>query len=92
MYLTLPASGNFCNLLIAFANSLDLDLARQNVGPDLDQNCLTPWWYWKIQHPKSKIWHNNKEWRNNKSNIGKSADQNTLFRKYVIFEPPSMYF
>ena len=25
----------------AFANSLDPDQARQNVGPDLDTNCLT---------------------------------------------------
>ena len=24
-----------------FANSLDPDQARQNVGPDLDPNCLT---------------------------------------------------
>ena len=28
--------------LFAFANSLDPDQARQNVGPDLDPNCLTP--------------------------------------------------
>ena len=28
-------------MLISFANSLDLDQARQNVRPDLDQNCLT---------------------------------------------------
>ena len=43
MYLTLlPASDNFCHLQINFANSLDPDLARQNVGPDLDPNCLTP--------------------------------------------------
>ena len=28
-------------MLITFANSLDLDQARQNVGPDLDPNCLT---------------------------------------------------
>ena len=28
-------------LLITFANSLDPDEARQNVGPDLDPNCLT---------------------------------------------------
>ena len=27
-----------------------------------------------------------------KNNIEKPADQNTLFRKYVIFEPPSVYF
>ena len=27
-------------LLIAFANSLDLDQDRQNVGPDLDPKCL----------------------------------------------------
>ena len=42
LYLTLPASGNFCHLLITFANSLDPDQAQQNVGPDLDPNCLTP--------------------------------------------------
>ena len=29
------------SLLITFANSLDPDQARQNVGPDLDPNCLT---------------------------------------------------
>ena len=38
-----------CRLLITFANSLDPDQAQQNVGPDLDPNCLTLWWYsWKI--------------------------------------------
>ena len=31
----LPAQ---CRLLITFANSLDPDQARQNVGPDLDPN------------------------------------------------------
>ena len=36
-----PPSGNFCHLLITFANSLDPDQARQQVGPDLDPNCLT---------------------------------------------------
>ena len=41
-FYSLPASGNFCHLLITFANSLDPDQARQNVGPDLDPNCLTP--------------------------------------------------
>ena len=35
------ASGDFCCLLITFTNSLDPDQARQNVGPDLDPNCLT---------------------------------------------------
>ena len=35
------ASGSFCHLLIAFANSLDPDQARQNGEPDLDPNCLT---------------------------------------------------
>ena len=39
---SLPAKGNFCCLLMTFANSLDPDQARQNVGPDLDPNCLTP--------------------------------------------------
>ena len=27
--------------MICFANSLDPDQDRQNVGPDVDQNCLT---------------------------------------------------
>ena len=35
------ASGDFYRLLITFANSLDPDQDRQNVGPDLDPNCLT---------------------------------------------------
>ena len=39
------ASGDFCRLLITFANSFDPDQDRQNVGPDLDPNCLTLWWY-----------------------------------------------
>ena len=43
----LYASGDVCHLLITFANSLDPDQAQQNVRPDLDPNCLTPWWYWK---------------------------------------------
>ena len=30
-----------CRLLIIFANSLDPDQDQQNVGPDLDPNCLT---------------------------------------------------
>ena len=42
---SLPARDDFCGLLITFANSLDPDQARQNVGPDLVPNCLTPGWY-----------------------------------------------
>ena len=33
-------SGNFCHLLITFANNLDSDQDRQNVWPDLDPNYL----------------------------------------------------
>ena len=36
------ASSKYCLLLLIFANSFDHDQARQNVGPDLDPNCLTP--------------------------------------------------
>ena len=36
-----PASGDFCHLLITFANSLGPDHTQQNIGPDLDPNCLT---------------------------------------------------
>ena len=39
---SLPSRCDFCCLLIIFANSLDRDQARQNVGPDLDPNCLAP--------------------------------------------------
>ena len=35
-------SGDFCCLLITFANSLFPDQYRQNVGPDLDTDRLTP--------------------------------------------------
>ena len=36
------ARGNFCCLLITFANSLDPDQdQQQNVGPDLDRHSLT---------------------------------------------------
>ena len=35
------ACGHFCHLLKTFANSLDQDQDQQNVGPDLDPNCLT---------------------------------------------------
>ena len=37
----LLSRGDFCHLLITFANSLDPDQDRQNVGPDLVPNCLT---------------------------------------------------
>ena len=42
LFNSLPASGDFFHLLITIANILDPDQARQNVGPDLDPNCLTP--------------------------------------------------
>ena len=31
------------NILLAAANSLDLDQDRQSVGPDLDPNCFKLW-------------------------------------------------
>ena len=45
VFKSLLARGDFCCLLITFANSLDPDQAQQNVGPDLDPNCLTAKWY-----------------------------------------------
>ena len=35
------ASAHFCRLVITFANSLDPDQDGQNMGTDLDPNCLT---------------------------------------------------
>ena len=55
------ASGDFWRLLIPFTNSLDPNQGRQNVGFDLDPNCLTLWlWYliflllkrWQQKHEK----------------------------------------
>ena len=43
------------HLLITFANRLDPDQARQNVGPDLDPNCLTLKWYSKKNFSKMLI-------------------------------------
>ena len=40
-----PAGGDFCRLLITFADILAPDQVRQNVGTDLDPNCLTFWLY-----------------------------------------------
>ena len=54
VFKSLLAGGDFCCLQINFANSLDPDQARQDVKPDLDPNCLTPYSVEKIQHPKSK--------------------------------------
>ena len=33
------------SVLITFANNLDPDQAQQNVGHDLDPNCLVLYWY-----------------------------------------------
>ena len=38
---TFFASGDFCCLLITFANRLDPVQDQLKVGPDLDPNCLT---------------------------------------------------
>ena len=44
---TFLASGDFCHLLITFANNLDIDQDLQNFGPDLDPNHLTLIWFLK---------------------------------------------
>ena len=64
-----PDSGHFCCLLITFANNLDSNQAGQNVGPDLDPNCLTLWWYsWKIFLKKVNF-KNNKSTDNKKAHV-----------------------
>ena len=40
-YLTLCLLVATCHILTTFVNSLDIDQDQQNVGPDLDPNCLT---------------------------------------------------
>ena len=58
-------------LLITFAISLDQDQDRQNVGPDLDPNYLTLWWYF---------------WKNfsKKVDFEKSADDNKSMKNYLV--------
>ena len=88
-YVHVYARGNFCCLLITFANSLAPDQAQHFVGPDLDPNCLHPDGIEKkssIQRVKygtiikcegiiQPMFENPK------------ANKNTLFRKYASFEP-----
>ena len=56
----LSARGDFCYLLLTFANSLDPDQARHNLGLICIQTVWNPDVIEKIQHPKSKVWQNNK--------------------------------
>ena len=88
----MPAKGDLCHLLINFAKSLDPDQARQNVGPDLGPKLFEGIKKSSIQRVKygtiiikcegiiKGILENSK------------ADHNTLFRRYVFFEPPRVYF
>ena len=49
------ASGNFCCLLIAFANSLNPDPYQQDICPDLDSNCLTLGQCWILKEFFEKV-------------------------------------
>ena len=54
IFISFLASSKLYHLLITFVNTLDPDQDRQNVGPDLDPNCLTK--AHKIaQHPNQKF-------------------------------------
>ena len=89
LFNSLPASSDFCHLLITFANSLDPDQARLNIGPDLDR---TVW------HPNGIEKNPTIKELNMAQGIIKAifenpkADQNTLFRRYAIFETHRVYF
>ena len=64
--------------MIIFANSLDPDQARQNVGPDLDPNCLTPWLY---------SWKNYlKNLRQTRGPSGPKALTWVLFKAYILVQ------
>ena len=60
LYSLLPGD-TFCHLLITFAKSLDPDQAPQNVGPDLDPNCLTFWWYSLRMFKKKLLFEKNEQ-------------------------------
>ena len=87
---SLPARGDFCFPLITFANSLDPDQARHIVGPDLDtwialKNSSTQ----RVKYGTIMITCEGIIKARFENPI---ADQNTLFCKYVILEPPRLYF
>ena len=87
---SLPSSGDFCHLLITFANSLDPDQARQNVRPDLEILMVL-----KKKSAFKKVKYGTIIKREGiiKALLENSkADHNTLFRRYVIFELPRVYF
>ena len=65
-----------CYLLITFAKSLDQGQARQNVGPDLDPNCLTLWWYFRKIYLKMLILKNSADNKNQQH--GKSPNMQTI--------------
>ena len=58
-------SGILFGQLITFANSLDPVQAWQNIGPDLDPSCLTPWWYSWMNFSKSPFSKKNQQPRKN---------------------------
>ena len=85
---SLPTRGDFCCLLITFANSLDPDQSRS--GSKLFDTLMVP--------KKSSIQNVKYGTIIKCEGIIKAmlenpkADQNTLLRRYVIFEPPTLYF
>ena len=89
---SLSVRGDFCCLLITFANSLDPDHARKMSArsgskmfyPDgIEKSSIQRVKYGTIIKCGGIV----KAMLENPK-----ADQNTLFRKYVIFERPRMYF
>ena len=62
-----PLLPSVCRLPITYANSLDQDQARHNVGPDLDPNCLTLRWY-SVKKSKKMILIKISRWQKNMQN------------------------
>ena len=78
----------WCRLLITFANSLDPDQARQNVGSDLDLNCLRLRWYsWKNFSEKMNLKKNQQMTKKQNYPEGKELTSYLRFNSacWVIF-------
>ena len=85
---SIQALYHWATVLITFANSLDADQARHNVGPDLDLNCLTLWWYdWKYISKKvilkKKIWHDKNNQAHRKLNP-LAVRQTSIINRYFL--------
>ena len=82
-----PACSNIvCRLLILLTNSLNPDQARQKVGPDLDPNCLTLWWYFWKNSLKMLIFEKSADDRKNHAKLPSMQQVNYQHHYFIAWQ------